>query len=38
MKIYIYASDQNKVFAVPAKGRPMSAKDFEEKFLVKHRT
>ncbi|QEY25327.1 hypothetical protein D0T92_01400 [Neisseria zalophi] len=31
----IIPRDQNKVFAVPAKGKPMSAKDFQEKFILK---
>ncbi|WP_164028284.1 HYD1 signature containing ADP-ribosyltransferase family protein [Rodentibacter caecimuris] len=31
----IIPSDQNKVFAVPAKGKPMSSVDFEEAFGLK---
>ncbi|WP_168353701.1 RHS repeat-associated core domain-containing protein [Rodentibacter caecimuris] len=31
----IIPSDQNKVFAVPAKGKPLSAADFENKFKLK---
>ncbi|MDY3333316.1 MAG: RHS repeat-associated core domain-containing protein, partial [[Actinobacillus] rossii] len=31
----IIPSDQNKVFAVPAKGKPLSAADFEDKFKLK---
>ncbi|WP_263641698.1 RHS repeat-associated core domain-containing protein [Neisseria zalophi] len=31
----LFRCDQNKVFAVPAKCKPMNKKDFQEKFILK---